>query len=700
MSYFTGVDADRLGAEILQHRVFMSVGHDEYWSGGQRANVEAARGSGVNLAFFSGNESFWKTRWESSIDGSNTAFRTLVSYKETHANAPIDPLDPPTWTGTWRDPRFSPPADGGRPENGLTGTIFMVNCCTYAIAVPAADGKMRFWRNTTIAALPPGATATLPDGTLGYEWDEDLDNGARPAGLVDLSTTTVDVPQRLLDYGSNYGPGMATHRLTMYRAPSGALVFGAGTVQWSWGLDATHDRSGGAASNGMRQATVNLLADMSTQPATLQRSLVPASASTDVTPPDASIDSPGDGSTVQAGVPVMISGTASDNGGAVGVVEVSVDGGTTWHPATGRASWTRTWIPTDPGSHVTILSRAADDSGNLGPNSQPVTVTVVPRSCPCSLWSDDTKPTSDSQNDDQPIEVGVRFQPEVGGTIEGLRFYKGAANTGVHVGHLWTNDGTMLAGATYTNETGSGWQKVSLTPPVAVKAGTTYVASYHSPTGTYADDQSYFGAAFENPPLRAPADGEAGANGVYRYGVSGFPTQTFEASNYWVDVVFTPSQPPPTITSFSPTSGKAGTAVTITGTGFTGATAVAFGGATASFTVASDTRIDAMVPVAAVTGPITVTTPAGTATSATAFTVLPKVTSFRPTSGPPGTVVRITGTGLTGTTKVTFGGVKATFSVDGVTSITATVPAGARTGRIKVITPYGKAKSKATFTVT
>jgi hypothetical protein len=100
VSYFTGVDSDRYGGEILEHRIFLSVGHDEYWSGGQRANVEAARGAGVHLAFFSGNEVFWKTRWESSIDASNTPYRTLVSYKETHAGTPIDPADPPTWTGT------------------------------------------------------------------------------------------------------------------------------------------------------------------------------------------------------------------------------------------------------------------------------------------------------------------------------------------------------------------------------------------------------------------------------------------------------------------------------------------------------------------------------------------------------------------------------------------------------------------------
>ena len=71
--------------------MFLSVGHDEYWSGAQRANVEAARDAGVNLAFFSGNEVFWKTRWETSIDGPARRYRTLVSYKETHANAKIDP---------------------------------------------------------------------------------------------------------------------------------------------------------------------------------------------------------------------------------------------------------------------------------------------------------------------------------------------------------------------------------------------------------------------------------------------------------------------------------------------------------------------------------------------------------------------------------------------------------------------------------
>ncbi|MGD1078804.1 MAG: N,N-dimethylformamidase beta subunit family domain-containing protein [Candidatus Sulfotelmatobacter sp.] len=383
VTYSTGLDAARNGSLIQNHKLYLSVGHDEYWSGPQRTNVEAARDAGVNLAFFSGNEVFWKTRWENSIDGTNTPYRTMVVYKETlgpnsvpTATAAVDPLDPPTWTGTWRDPSKSPPADGGRPENGLTGTIFMVNGPaadnpgTFSIEVPAADGKMRFWRNTTIANLAAGQTATLPAGTLGYEWDEDLDNGARPAGTFDLSSATFTLTaDLLLDQGGIYGAGTATHQMTLHRAPSGALVFGAGTVQFAWGLDANHDNpfqsSNQPADPDMQQAVVNLFADMGVQPATLQAGLVPATQSTDTVPPVSQITSPTSGSTVRVGTNVIITGAAVDSGGGViGGVEISLDGGTTWHPAAGRETWTYSWTPSVSGNY-TLRSRATDDSGNL-----------------------------------------------------------------------------------------------------------------------------------------------------------------------------------------------------------------------------------------------------------------------------------------------------------------------------------------------
>src|SRR5919202_3145504 len=228
VSCVSGSDVQSRGTLLKNHRLFISSGHDEYWSAGQRSSVEAARDAGVNLAFFTSNLMFWKTRWETSTDGSNTPDRTLVSYKDTHFASPQDPV---AWTGTWRDPRFTTPAQN-TPENAVTGQSFVVNSGTSRITVPAAYKSLRMWRNTSAGAL------TLAPQTLGYEWDVDADNGYQPAGEFDLSSTTVSGLELFTDYGSTTKlGGTATHNLTMYRAPSGARVFGAGTVQWAWGLD-------------------------------------------------------------------------------------------------------------------------------------------------------------------------------------------------------------------------------------------------------------------------------------------------------------------------------------------------------------------------------------------------------------------------------------------------------------------------------
>ncbi len=564
VTYFSSLDADRFGSLILQHKTLLSVGHDEYWSGNERANVEAARDAGINLGFFSGNEVFWKVRWEPSIDGSATANRTMVCYKETHSNRVTDPQDPPVWTGTWRDPRFSPPGDGGRPENALTGTIFMVNgpqSPLLSIQVPAVDGKMRLWRNTSVATQASGATATFPAGTLGYEWDEDLDNGFRPAGLFYLSTATYDTAGNLLlDNGSTYGAGTATHHTTMYRAPSGALVFGSGTVQWPWGLDGNHDGNATTPNASMQQATINLFADMGIQPGTLQSGLVAATQSTDTTPPASTITSPKSGGTVQGGSATTITGTATDVGGAVGGVEVSTDGGTTWHPAIGRATWTYNWTPTGTSGTVNIQSRAVDDSGNIETPSGGVSLTLAPRACPCSIWNSPTPGTVDG-GDPASVEVGVKFRADISGFINGISFYKSAANTGTHIGHLWTDSGTLLATGTFSGESASGWQKLVFSAPVAITANQGYVASYFAPNGHYSADDGFFASnGVDNAPLHALADGVDGGNGTYVYGSgSTFPTNTFQSSNYWVDIVFVtnsgPDTTPPTVASVTPKAG-------------------------------------------------------------------------------------------------------------------------------------------------
>jgi Domain of unknown function (DUF4082)/Bacterial Ig domain len=554
VTYISSIDASRSGNLLTNHKIFMSSGHDEYWDGVERTNVEAARDSGVNLTFFSGNEIFWKTRWENSIDGTNTPYRTMVCYKETFGNA-ADPQDPPTWTGTWRDPTKSPPADGGRPENALTGTLYKINGpgtdnTDLSMQVPAADGKMRFWRNTSIANLAANQTKTLPAGTLGYEWDIDPLNSVRPAGLFYLSTATYNLTtDYLLDYGGTYGMGAATHHLTMYRAPSGALVFGAGTVQWSWGLDSDHDGDVDPDPDlNMQQATVNLFADMGAQPATPQAGIQLAIKSTDTIPPVSTITSPAEGANVNVGAPIAVSGTGTDSGGGViAGVEVSTDGGQTWHAAVGRSNWTYSWDPTTVGT-AALMSRAVDDSGNLenpqtsgGNPSGGVVANVGPQVCPCTIWNPAVAPGQADGGDGSSIEVGVKFHSDNDGAITGVRFYKATTNTGAHVAHLWSSNGALLASATFTAESASGWQQVLFATPVSISANTTYVVSYYAPVGHYSADVGYFlSQGQDSPPLHALADGVSGHNGVYVYTTNSgtFPTVSYQGTNYWVDVVF------------------------------------------------------------------------------------------------------------------------------------------------------------------
>ncbi len=556
-SYISGVDSTVRGQLIRNHRLFLSSGHDEYWTGPQRAAVEAARDAGTNLAFFSGNLMFWKTRFEPSAAGTPTADRTLVSYKDTHFDAPTDPVE---WTGTWRDRRFTTAANV-KPENALTGTSFLVNAGTSDITVPAALSKLRLWRNTQAASLTGTQSLRLAPGTLGYEWDVDADNGFRPAGLIRLSSTTVSGLDVFVDYGSTIASNRtATHNMTMYKAPSGARVFSAGTVQWAWGLG-TWNPQGNPADRTMQQATVNLLADLGAQPRTLQSNLMAAAKTTDATAPTSTISNPP--ATVTDGATVTLSGTASDaGGGVVAGVEVSTDGGATWHPATGTTSWTYTWTahghPT-----TTIRTRATDDSGNTQTPGAGATVAVT---CPCSIWGNGVTPSVPDAGDTSPVEVGVKFRSDVFGKVTGIRFYKASANTGTHTGSLWTEGGQRLAQATFESESASGWQTVTFAQPVEVLPNTTYVASYFAPNGHYSASQDYFyqspspgpngGAITDGPPLRAVRNVGATGNGVFSYGsASSFPVNSFGAANYWVDVTFESIPAPGAVTGVSAGAG-------------------------------------------------------------------------------------------------------------------------------------------------
>ncbi len=444
-------------------------------------------------------------------------------------------------------------------SNGGVGTDFDVS---------GEFAALRFWRNTVVASLAANGSVSLGDLVLGYEWDEDLDNGYRPAGLIDLSSTTRGVTQYIQDYGSNFAAGTATHSLTLYKAASGALVFSAGTIQYSWALDDYHAVAGAATDRNLQQATVNLLADMGAQPGSLMAGLVRATASTDNLAPVSVILSPLAGASLPPNTNVTVRGTAQERGGGVvAEVEVSVDGGISWHRADGRENWSYTFVTRGSGS-FSILSRAVDDSANVETNGPRIDVNPSSNPGIYSLWSDSDVPSVVDSGDKQALEVGFRFTSDSNGLITGLRFYKSAANTGTHIANLWTSTGQLLATATFTTETASGWQQANFAAPVAISAGVTYVASYFAPNGHFSTEQNYFSTeGISNGPLHAIPTGSAGGNGVFRYGAtSGFPTLTYLNTNYWVDVVFRATPPldsvAPTVVAFSPSASSTGVSVT------------------------------------------------------------------------------------------------------------------------------------------
>jgi hypothetical protein len=129
---------------------------------------------------------------------------------------------------------------------------------------------------------------------------------------------------------------------------------------------------------------------------------------------------------------------------------------------------------------------------------------------------------------DSSVELGVTFHSDTNGLITGIRFYKSAGNTGTHVGNLWNSAGVLLATATFSGESASGWQQVNFSTPVAITANTNYVASYHTGVGHYSEDDNFFAASgVDNSPLHANANGSSGMNGRYAYGSgSSFPNST------------------------------------------------------------------------------------------------------------------------------------------------------------------------------
>ena len=295
-------------------------------------------------------------------------------------------------------------------------------------------------------------------------------------------------------------------------------------------------------------------------------------SATDTTPPTVTSTNPATGAT---GVPTTttVSGTLSEpvQSGTTGLAVTSAGGPVAGTTLFNAGTQTITFIPstalTAGTTYTATISGARDTAGNtMAPYSWTfTTATAGGSACPCTIWPNTALPATASVNDNSAVEVGVRFRSSTAGYITGLRFYKGTGNTGTHTGSIWTNAGARLGGVTFTGESGSGWQTATLAGPVPVAANTTYVASYHTDTGFYSATANGLAAATARGPLTALANGTDGGNGVYRYGATGFPSSTYQATNYWVDVVFDTTatdSTAPTVTAQAPPNGAAGVATT------------------------------------------------------------------------------------------------------------------------------------------
>ncbi len=258
VTYTTDVDTDLRGSAILQHRLLLVAGHDEYWSSGMWSNIERARGAGVSLAFFGANDAYWHVRLQSSPLGPD---RVVVCYKD----ATLDPLsgrDPSAATTLWQNPPLN------QPEQTLLGAMFSGEVAAPAPLVLSA-GAAPFLQGTALhagSALQEleGAVSGLPttDGTAGG-FDSVFPQLGMPPALTILASSPVQAQPDGSDNPNPAQPGIRTATAILYTAPGGARVFDAATYWWALGLEDMHadasTPSGSYSSPDFQRFTVHLL---------------------------------------------------------------------------------------------------------------------------------------------------------------------------------------------------------------------------------------------------------------------------------------------------------------------------------------------------------------------------------------------------------------------------------------------------------
>jgi hypothetical protein len=387
--------------------------------------------------------------------------------------------------------------------------------------------------NATAPGAPTGVTATAGNGSAAVSWTAPGNGGSAITSytVTPFIGSTAQTPVTV----SGSPPATST---TVTGLTNGTT--------YTFTVSATSAAGTGPASSPSNAVTPSVPPAVTSVTPSSGATGVPASAA-----PSATFS--------QAVTPGTVSFKVKDSGGN------SVAGTLSFNSADTVATFTPTNALAAGVTYTATVSGAQNASGT--PMSSPYSwsFTTTGPACPCSIWQDGTPTGSAEGNDPNAQTVGLKFQASSSGYITGVRFYKEPDDTGAHTGSLWSSAGTLLASGTFSNETASGWQELDFSSPVAITAGTTYVASYFTSTGYPAYTAQGLASAVVNGPLTALAGG-----GVYAYGSANtFPTSTFNNNNYWVDVVYSSSAAtaPGAPTGVTATAGNKSAAVSWTAPG-------------------------------------------------------------------------------------------------------------------------------------
>ena len=269
VSYYSNLDVHTNPLQLYSQNVFLSVGHDEYWSMEMRDNVEQARDNAINLAFFSANTAYWQVRFDPSSSGESN--RVMTVYKDASGIGTGEPLDPIAQTNPAAATSLFRSSEVNRPENSLLGVGYTGDTGSDGIYqgfdYVVSNASDPYYANTGLQ------NGDRLDGLVGYEWDSILNNGLTPAGLVVLGESPVP-SSGLISLGV-VPPGTddTIANAVRYTAPSGAKVFSTGSVQWVWGLDSDRVPNPRVDSRA-QQFAVNVFADMGAKPQTPNSGIV------------------------------------------------------------------------------------------------------------------------------------------------------------------------------------------------------------------------------------------------------------------------------------------------------------------------------------------------------------------------------------------------------------------------------------------